>query len=113
MLSLLPKSSPRISARDGSSSNGDGEAGGDSGSKKGDLNGKNSGNSKAATVESAIDYIRSLQQETEEKSKAVEAMDRECILLKRKLEEMERLLGEKGLTPSSDEKGESTSPSTE
>jgi hypothetical protein len=113
MLSLLPKSSPLISARDGSSSNGDGEAGGDSGSRKGELGGKNGGNSKAATVESAIDYIRALQQETEEKSKAVEERDRECESLKKKLEEMEKLLGQKGLTPPSGEKGGSSSSSIE
>jgi hypothetical protein len=104
MLSLLPKSSPRISARDCSSSNGDGEASGDIGSKKGDPNSKNNGNSKASTVESAIDYIRSLQQEAEERSKVVEEKDRECAALKKKLEEMEKLLGQKGLTPSSHDK---------
>jgi hypothetical protein len=107
MLSLLPKSSPLILARDGSSSNGDGEAGGDGGLRKGDLGGKNSGNSKAATVESAIDYIRALQEETEEKSKAVEERNRECESLKKKLKELEKLLGQKGLT----EKGGSNSSS--
>jgi Helix-loop-helix DNA-binding domain len=113
MLSLLPKSSPLISARDGSSSNGDVEAGGDGGLMKGELGGKNSGNSKAATVESAIEYIRALQDETEQKSKVVEERDRECESLKKKLRELEKLLGQKGQTPPSGEKERSSPSSTD
>jgi excinuclease UvrABC helicase subunit UvrB len=65
--------------------------------KDDDGKGKGGGNSKAATVESAIDYIRTLQQESESMSKAAEEKDKECEALRRKLQAMERLLSEKGL----------------
>jgi hypothetical protein len=66
--------------------------------KKSDGPGKGNGNSKAATVESAIEYIKALKRETESKSKECEAKDRECESLKKRLQDMERLFGEKGIS---------------
>jgi hypothetical protein len=54
--------------------------------------GKGGGNSKAATVESAIDYIRALQRESEEK-------EREVAVMKKRMEAMEKAWEQKGLPP--------------
>jgi hypothetical protein len=61
--------------------------------------GKSSGgaqqaNSKAATVELAIDYIKQLKSELGERDKEIESRDKEVEELKKKLEEMKRILGE-------------------
>lgn len=93
MLHLLPKASGR-GIIDPSSPKPDDDAG-----KKSDGGGKSSGNSKAATVESAIEYIKALKRETEEMSKMAEAKDKECELLRRKLKDMEKMFGEKSVTP--------------
>jgi Helix-loop-helix DNA-binding domain len=99
MLSLLPRaangSSPRLNLKDGS---GDGD---DDDDKKGGL-GKGSGSSKAATVESAIEYIRALQKETKDRMRAIEEKDREVDELRRKLGEMERRFGEGSNTGTSE-----------
>lgn len=50
-------------------------------------------NSKAATVESAIEYIRTLQQERIEMAKAMQARDLEMEELRRKLQDAENKLG--------------------
>ncbi|KAF2838012.1 hypothetical protein M501DRAFT_936713 [Patellaria atrata CBS 101060] len=77
MQSLLPKeSSPKIVARDDIAASG---SNGNSGAAE-------KGNSKAATVESAIVYIRLLQKEAGEREKEVEE-------LRRRLGEMEKALG--------------------
>jgi predicted RNase H-like nuclease (RuvC/YqgF family) len=70
--------------------------------KKGDLatnSSKSNGNSKAATVESAIEYIKSLKEEREEMSRAAEQKDRECEELRRRLEDMQKLVGQNGKSP--------------
>jgi vesicle coat complex subunit len=81
---LLPKSSPVISAKGGSGAIDDDEDDDEDGKR-----GKGSGNSKAATVEAGIAYIRCLQRESERQRAESE---REVESLKRKLEEMERKL---------------------
>jgi hypothetical protein len=98
MLSLLPTATLRNSSKEENS------PGSEENQKKADAF-KGNGNSKAATVESAIDYIRILQKETTENAKAVEERDRECDRLKRKLAEMEKLLEENGVknTPGASE----------
>jgi Helix-loop-helix DNA-binding domain len=90
MLHLLPKSSSRSPVEISSPKQDD-----DSG-KKSESGGKGGGNSKAATVESAIEYIKALKRETEEMSKAAEAKDKECEELRQKLKDMKKLFGEKG-----------------
>jgi hypothetical protein len=92
MLTLLPKGSVVGSSKEENSPG----AGSDESSRKKSDAFKANGNSKASTVESAIDYIKALQYETAEKAKAVEERERECDRLKRKLAEMEKLLDEKG-----------------
>jgi hypothetical protein len=57
--------------------------------------GKGGGNSKAATVESAIDYIRTLQTERSIFCQRIEERDKEVEDLRRRLDEMERKFGEK------------------
>jgi hypothetical protein len=101
MLRLLPKQAQRNGLDSASPKIDDDD-------KKADGAGKGSGNSKAATVESAIEYIKVLKRETESKSKEFEAKDRECETLKKKLQDMERLLGEKGISLPDDE-GDSSS----
>ncbi len=49
-------------------------------------------NSKAATVESAIDYIKLLQREAREKNQELEDRDKELALLRRRLDEAEKQL---------------------
>lgn len=57
--------------------------------------GKQGGNSKAATVESAIEYIKSLQTEREAFCLQIEEKDREVEELRKRLDDMERRLGER------------------
>ncbi|KAF2671375.1 hypothetical protein BT63DRAFT_215592 [Microthyrium microscopicum] len=69
--------------------------------KKGGSGGESSkanGNSKAATVESAIDYIRTLKEEQEQMRTAAAQKEKEVDTLRLKLLEMERLCREKGVT---------------
>jgi Helix-loop-helix DNA-binding domain len=100
MLRLLPRSSMRAGSTESAIKTED------EGGKKSDNAGKGSGNSKAATVESAIEYIKTLKRETEEISKVAEAKDKECEALRKKIKDMERLLGGKGLTIPEDEEAE-------
>ena len=58
---------------------------------------KAGGNSKAATVESAIEYIKSLQAESEAMSERAARHEREVEVLRRRVHAMERLCGEKGV----------------
>ncbi|KAF2430293.1 hypothetical protein EJ08DRAFT_248566 [Tothia fuscella] len=82
---LLPKSSPVISAKGGSGNNDDEDDEDEDGKK-----GKGSGNSKAATVEAGIAYIKILQRESE---RMLAERDREVDALRKRLEQMERQLG--------------------
>lgn len=94
MLSLLPpkNGSPQTlnmksPAADDEDEDEDGGSGG-----KGKM-GKQGGNSKAATVESAIEYIRSLQTERQVFCRRIEERDREVEELRKRLDEMEKRLG--------------------
>ena len=60
-------------------------------------------NSKAATVESAIEYIRTLQQERAEMSEAIKAKDSEMNALRRKLRDAEFKRGSSNGASSTDE----------
>lgn len=91
MQSLLPKSGPgrRTSATttpasDGADTKDDDEGGGKGGQ----------GNSKAATVESAIEYIRLLKKQAEERDRELEVKSREVERLRLRVEELEGRLGE-------------------
>jgi hypothetical protein len=99
MLRLLPKGSTKSGEEGQSPPMEDDEGSG--GGKKGDgPNGsKANGNSKASTVESAIDYIKTLKKEHEEIARVAEEKDRECEALRQRLKAMERICEEKGLTP--------------
>jgi hypothetical protein len=92
MMRLLPRSgSKQLALLDSLDSPKD-----DDGSSK--SGGKSNGNSKAATVESAIEYIKALKRESEDMSKVAEEKDKECETLRKRVEAMEKLLSEKGLT---------------
>jgi len=75
--------------------NGKAGSGGGSGSGKASALGKHGGNSKAATVESAIEYIRSLQTERVQFCQRIEERDKEVEELRRRLNDMERRLGDR------------------
>lgn len=101
MQSLLPQpASPRSTSKGDAKGSEAGEAGeNDKDSGKGDAKGVKSpdvgaqGNSKAATVESAIEFIKLLKREASEKDKILETKDRELENLRRKLRDMETRLG--------------------
>jgi hypothetical protein len=59
--------------------------------------GGSGGNSKAATVESAIEYIRALQAESAAASERAARHEREVEALRQRVREMERLCGERGV----------------
>lgn len=89
MLSLLPNRGGTTSGQDNSGDcDDDDEKGG-----KGGL-GKGTGSSKAATVESAIDYIRTLQQQSKESQSRIEEKDKEVMELRKKLDEMKKRMGD-------------------
>jgi hypothetical protein len=94
MLRLLPRSGSKLLMEMDSMDSPKDDDGGSKGASKGN------GNSKAATVESAIEYIKALKKESEDMSKVAEERDKECVALRRKVETMEKLLSEKGLTAS-------------
>lgn len=92
MLRLLPRTSstPKDIAKS-PDVNGDGDAGGEASAKASAA--AANGNSKAATVESAIEYIKALKQESEEMRSVTEERERENAVLRKKVLEMERKLG--------------------
>jgi hypothetical protein len=65
--------------------------------KAGGGGGGSGGNSKAATVESAIEYIRVLQAESAAASERAARHEREVEALRRRVREMESLCGERGV----------------
>lgn len=74
---------------------GNGRAGSGGGNGKASALGKHGGNSKAATVESAIEYIRCLQTERYHFCQRIEERDKEVEELRRRLDDMERRLGDR------------------
>lgn len=92
MQTLLPKTSPTISAKIGAQDDEDDEDEEDGGKRKGGTGGKGGGNSKAATVESAIVYIKALQKEEMMWRQEREEKEKEVAALKKKLDEMEKRL---------------------
>ena len=95
MLRILPKS-----ARGEEQSPREDEGSSTGGKKNEGSGGKGGGNSKASTVESAIEYIKTLQKEHEEMKSAKEKRDKENEALRRRLNEMEKHLGAKGVSVS-------------
>jgi hypothetical protein len=90
MQGLLPKLSPAAAAKlEDDDDDDDGDAGGDGKGKRG---GKGGGNSKAATVEHAIMYIRSMQGMEMQWAKEKEDKDREVEELRKRLDALERRL---------------------
>jgi hypothetical protein len=108
MLRLLPKSalaggaasasSPAADAASPASPGAD-SGGGDAAQKRGAAatSKAGGGNSKAATVESAIEYIKSLQVESAAMSERAAQHEREVEALRRRVREMARLCGENGV----------------
>ncbi|KIW02669.1 uncharacterized protein PV09_06106 [Verruconis gallopava] len=92
MQCLLPKMSPVLGAAkaDDDDDEDDEEPGGTASGKK--RGGKGGGNSKAATVENAILYIKSLQDKEKLWQKEREEREKEMELLRQKLDALERRL---------------------
>lgn len=93
MQTLLPKAAGRSKSVNGSSKGGENDEDEEEKDSPANTAEGKSANSKAATVESAIDYIRNLQSERVEIIQALKGKDDEIAILRKKLEAAELRLG--------------------